>query len=79
MPGSLHVFAADEAVLIGPAPAAESYLSFEAIFAACAQTGAQAIHPGYGFLSENIAFARECAARGIAFIGPTPKTSTPSP
>jgi urea carboxylase len=71
--GSLHVFAADEAVLIGPAPAAESYLSFAAIFAACAQTGAQAIHPGYGFLSENIAFARECAARGIAFIGPTPE------
>ncbi len=70
---SLHVFEADEAVLIGPAPAAQSYLSFEAIFAACAQTGAEAIHPGYGFLSENIAFARECTARGIVFIGPTPE------
>jgi urea carboxylase len=69
---SLHVFEADEAILIGPAPAAQSYLSFEAIFTACAQTGAQAIHPGYGFLSENIAFARECAARRIVFIGPTP-------
>jgi urea carboxylase len=70
---SRHVFEADEAVLIGPAPAAESYLSFAAIFAAVAKTGAQAIHPGYGFLSENIAFARECAARGIKFIGPTPE------
>ena len=70
---SLHVAEADEAVLIGPAPAAQSYLSFEAIFAAVAQTGAKAIHPGYGFLSENIAFARECAARGIVFIGPTPE------
>ncbi len=70
---SLHVFEADEAVLIGPAPTAQSYLSFDAIFAAVAQTGAEAIHPGYGFLSENIAFARECAARGITFIGPTPE------
>ena len=69
---SLHVLEADEAVLLGPAPAAQSYLSFDAIFAAAAQTGAQAIHPGYGFLSENIAFARECMARGITFIGPTP-------
>ena len=69
---SLHVLQADEAILIGPAPAAQSYLSFDAIFAAAARTGAQAIHPGYGFLSENIAFARECTARGIAFIGPTP-------
>ena len=70
---SLHVLNADEAVLIGEAPAARSYLSFEAIFAAAAQTGAEAIHPGYGFLSENIAFARECAARGITFIGPAPE------
>jgi urea carboxylase len=70
---SLHVLQADEAVLLGPAPAAQSYLSFEAIFAAAEQTGAEAIHPGYGFLSENIAFARECAARGIAFIGPAPE------
>ena len=70
---SLHVFEADEAILIGPAPAAQSYLSFEAIFAAVAQTGAEAIHPGYGFLSENVAFARECSARHITFIGPTPE------
>ena len=70
---SLHVLNADEAVLIGEAPAAQSYLSFDAIFAAAAQTGAEAIHPGYGFLSENIDFARACAARGIAFIGPAPE------
>ena len=66
---SLHVFQADEAVLIGEAPAAQSYLSFEAIFDAAKQTGAEAIHPGYGFLSENVHFARECAARGIARVG----------
>jgi len=70
---SLHVFEADEAVAIGPAPAAQSYLSFETIFAAAKQTGAEAIHPGYGFLSENVQFARECAARGIRFIGPEPE------
>jgi urea carboxylase len=70
---SLHVLQADEAVLIGEAPAAASYLSFDAIFAAAEQTGAEAIHPGYGFLSENIDFARACAARGISFIGPAPE------
>ncbi len=70
---SLHVLQADEAVLIGEAPAAASYLSFDAIFAAAEQTGAEAIHPGYGFLSENIDFARACAARGIRFIGPEPE------
>lgn len=70
---SLHVLEADEAVLIGPASAAQSYLSFDAIFAAAEQTGAEAIHPGYGFLSENIAFSRECAARGLIFIGPSPE------
>jgi urea carboxylase len=69
---SLHVFEADEAVAIGPPPAAQSYLVFEKIFAAAAETGAEAIHPGYGFLSENVHFARECAARGIKFIGPEP-------
>jgi urea carboxylase len=70
--GSLHVAEADEAVRIGPAPAAESYLDFEAILDAARATGAQAIHPGYGFLSENTAFAEACEAAGIAFIGPTP-------
>jgi urea carboxylase len=69
---SLHVFDADEAVATGPPPAAQSYLVFEKIFAAAAETGAEAIHPGYGFLSENVHFARECAARGIKFIGPEP-------
>ena len=69
--GSLHVSQADEAVRIGPAPAAESYLNIEAVLAAAKATGAEAIHPGYGFLSENVAFAQACAAAGIAFIGPT--------
>jgi urea carboxylase len=59
-------------VAIGPPPAAQSYLVFDKIFAAAAETGAEAIHPGYGFLSENVHFARECAARGIKFIGPEP-------
>jgi len=70
--GSLHVSQADEAVRLGPAPAAESYLNIEAVLAAAKATGAQAIHPGYGFLSENTAFAEACEAAGIAFIGPTP-------
>ena len=70
--GSLHVFQADEAVRIGPAPAAQSYLDIDAILAAAKATGAEAIHPGYGFLSENVAFAERCEAEGITFIGPTP-------
>lgn len=65
-----HVKLADEAVLIGPAPSRESYLQAERIIAACKQTGAQAVHPGYGFLSENEAFAKRCEQEGIAFIGP---------
>ncbi|SEK85924.1 acetyl-CoA carboxylase biotin carboxylase subunit [Xaviernesmea oryzae] len=65
-----HVRAADEAVAIGPAPAASSYLSVEAILAAVRQAGADAVHPGYGFLSENAAFAETLAREGIAFIGP---------
>jgi urea carboxylase len=69
---SLHVSLADEAVEIGPAPAAQSYLSSDRIFAAAKATGAEAIHPGYGFLSENAAFAESCANEGIIFIGPTP-------
>ncbi len=63
---------ADEAVRIGPAPAAQSYLDVEAVIAACQQTGAQAVHPGYGFLSENVGFAMRLAEAGITFIGPNP-------
>ena len=65
-----HVKLADEAVNIGPAPSRESYLQAEKIIAAAKQTGAQAVHPGYGFLSENEAFAQRCEDEGIAFIGP---------
>ncbi|HEX9190996.1 MAG TPA: biotin carboxylase N-terminal domain-containing protein, partial [Candidatus Deferrimicrobiaceae bacterium] len=68
--GSLHVAAADEAYRIGPAPARESYLKVEAILEAAARSGAQAIHPGYGFLAENDGFARACEGAGIVFIGP---------
>ena len=69
---SLHVEAADEAHRLGPAPAAESYLRGELILEVARRTGAEAIHPGYGFLSENAGFAEACAAAGIAFIGPGP-------
>ncbi|MEE9475367.1 MAG: acetyl-CoA carboxylase biotin carboxylase subunit, partial [Roseateles sp.] len=65
-----HVALADEAVLLGPAPSRESYLVADKIIAACKQTGAQALHPGYGFLSENEDFARRCEEEGIVFIGP---------
>ncbi len=67
---SPHVLMADEAVHIGPSPAAESYLIADKIIAACKQTGAQAVHPGYGFLSERTSFAQALADNGIAFIGP---------
>lgn len=69
--GAAHVALADEAVLIGPAPVKDSYLSIENIIAAAKQSAAQAIHPGYGFLSENADFCRACEAAGIAFIGPS--------
>jgi len=65
-----HVALADEAVHIGPAPSRDSYLQAEKIIAACKQTGAQAVHPGYGFLSENAGFAKRVEEEGIVFIGP---------
>ncbi|SFM97875.1 urea carboxylase [Variovorax sp. OV329] len=68
---SAHVSQADEAVCIGPAPAAQSYLDADRILAVALETGAGAIHPGYGFLSENPGFAQACEAAGVAFIGPT--------
>jgi len=69
---ALHVMTADEAVLIGPPPARDSYLNAAAIIDAARRTGAEAIHPGYGFLSENAEFAEACAAADITFIGPPP-------
>lgn len=69
---ALHVRQAEEAVRIGPPPAAESYLKIDAILEAARSTGAEAIHPGYGFLSENPEFAEACEKAGIAFIGPRP-------
>src|SRR6187402_958090 len=68
-----HVELADETVRLGPPPASESYLLAEAILFAAKETGAEAIHPGYGFLSERESFALACADAGVAFIGPPPE------
>ena len=68
-----HVRMADEAVRLGPAPAAESYLKADLIIDACKSTGAEAVHPGYGFLSERTTFAKALEKAGITFIGPPPK------
>ena len=69
---AMHVRLADESVCVGPPPSAQSYLNIPQIIAACEITGAEAIHPGYGFLSENARFAEIVAEHGITFIGPTP-------
>ena len=67
---ALHVLEADQAVCLGPSAPAESYLNMDKIIAAAEQTGAQAIHPGYGFLAENFLFAKRCTEEGFVFIGP---------
>ena len=72
-----HVSLADEAIAIGPAPARDSYLAVEKLISAAERTGAEAIHPGYGFLSENAGFAEACGGAGITFIGPSPGQSRP--
>src|SRR5437667_7087457 len=69
---AMHVRLADESVCIGPPPAKDSYLNIPALLSACEITGADAVHPGYGFLSENARFAEILAEHGIDFIGPTP-------
>src|ERR1700761_8958882 len=71
--GALHVTMADEARLIGPPPARDSYLNIPAVIGAARARGAGAVHPGYGFLSENAEFAEACAAAAIVFIGPPPQ------
>ena len=73
---SLHAMIADEAICIGPAKSADSYLNIKAILAACELTGAEAVHPGFGFLSENAGFARMCTRCGVTFIGPSPEAMT---
>ena len=73
MRGAMHVRLADESVCIGPAPGAKSYLNIPSIISAAEITGAEAVHPGYGFLSENARFAEIVGAHGMTFIGPKPE------
>jgi len=74
--GAMHVAMADDAVLLGPARARDSYLNVERLIEAARQTGAEAVHPGYGFLSENAEFALACAKAGLVFVGPTAEMMT---
>ncbi|MFY8086514.1 MAG: biotin carboxylase N-terminal domain-containing protein, partial [Rubrivivax sp.] len=71
--GAAHVQMADQSVCLGPGPAAQSYLNQAALLDAARRTGADAVHPGYGFLSENAAFAQACVDAGLVFIGPPPQ------
>ena len=71
---AMHVAYADQAMPIGPAPSRESYLRIDRILEAAKKSGAEAIHPGYGFLAENAEFARACADAGLIFIGPSPES-----